>query len=67
VTILKRDYACKLCSQFNDILTTIQLNQKIAKESTLLKDLDIIEVGSVKLQFSAQEGGCKNICVNGHS
>jgi len=36
-------------------LTKPKVNQKIAKESTLLKDLDIIEVGSVKLQFSAQE------------
>jgi len=33
-------------------LAKLKVNDKLVRESVLLKDLDIIEVGSVKLQFS---------------
>jgi pSer/pThr/pTyr-binding forkhead associated (FHA) protein len=36
-------------------LTKPKVNEKVVKEPILLKDLDIIEVGSVKLQFSERD------------
>jgi pSer/pThr/pTyr-binding forkhead associated (FHA) protein len=36
-------------------LTKPKVNEKVVRESILLKDLDIIEVGSVKLRFSSED------------
>jgi hypothetical protein len=51
-TIKKEPDGCYL--RYISGLAKPKVNEKPVTESTLLQDLDIIEIGSVRLQFSNQ-------------